>query len=150
MTQQDGHILRLLQTNSRMSNAELAQAVGMSQSACWRRVKALEDNGVIDGYGARINAARAGQSFQAIVHVHLARHDPENLKSFIKGVSLRPEVRECYATTGQADYHLRVLCRDLDAYNVFLEQFLFLLPGVQSAQTNLVLREIKNEGVFGG
>jgi Lrp/AsnC family leucine-responsive transcriptional regulator len=147
---QDAQILALLQSNARISNADLAAAVGMSQSACWRRVKALEDSGVIEGYGAAINPAKAGQRFQAIVHVHLARHDPKHLKSFIDGVSQRPEVRECYATTGQADYHLRVLCKDLEAYNRFLETFLFMLPGVQSAQTNLVLREIKREGPFVG
>jgi DNA-binding Lrp family transcriptional regulator len=142
----DARILTQLQSDCRMSNADLADAVGMSPSALWRRVRALEDAGVIERYGAVVNPVRMGLGFQAIVHVHLTRHEQDRLAEFIRAVERRPEVQECYATTGQADYHLRVLCRDLDAYNRFLEDFLFRLPAVASAQTNLVLRTIKRSG----
>jgi len=98
---------------------------------------------VIEGYAAKLSPQALGLSFQAIVHVHLARHNPEHLTQFISAVQVRPEVLECYATTGQADYHLRVLCRGIEDYNVFLENFLFRLPAVESAQTNVVLREVK-------
>lgn len=139
----DLRLLTLLQQDCRLSNADLAQAVGMSASALWRRVRALEQAGVIERYGAVVNPDKMGLGFQAIVHVHLTRHDPDRIVEFIRAVETSPVVQECYATTGQADYHLRVLCRDLDAYNRFLEGFLFRLPAVDSAQTNVVLRTIK-------
>ena len=141
----DRHILRLLQEDSRISNAELAEKVGMSASALWRRVRVLEETGVIERYGAVVSAPAMGLGFQAIVHVHLTRHDPEKLAEFIRAVELSPLVQECNATTGQADYHLRVLAPDLEAYNRFLEGFLFRLPAVASAQTSVVLRTIKRD-----
>lgn len=139
----DRRLLALLQEDCRLPNADLADRVGMSTSACWRRIKSFEEAGLITGYGARVAPDRLGLGFQAIVHVQLTRHDPDRLSGFIRGVETRPEVLDCYATTGTADYHLRVLTRDIAAYNTFLEDFLFRLPGVQSAQTNVVLREIK-------
>ncbi|MCB1362699.1 MAG: Lrp/AsnC family transcriptional regulator [Rhodobacteraceae bacterium] len=142
----DLRILDLLQQDCRISNADLAGAVGMSASALWRRVRALEDASVIERYGAVLDPEAMGLGFQAIVHVHLTRHDPDRIVEFIRAVEARPEVQECYATTGQSDYHLRVLCRDLDAYNRFLETFLFRQPAVASAQTNVVLRTIKRGG----
>lgn len=144
----DLQILTLLQKDCRMANADLAQAVGMSASALWRRVRSLEEAGVIERYGAVVNPVRMGLEFHAIVHVHLTRHEQDNLRDFIRAIEQRAEVQECYATTGQSDYHLRVLCRDLDAYNRFLEEFLFRLPAVASAQTNVVLRTIKRSGLI--
>lgn len=142
----DHRLLALLQQDSRISNADLAQAVGMSASALWRRVRSLEEAGVIDRFGAIVNPDRMGLQFHAIVHVHLTRHAPDGIDGFIRAIQGRSEVLECYATTGQADYHLRVMCRDLEAYNRFLEQFLFRIPAVASAQTNVVLRTAKRAG----
>lgn len=139
----DRHILRLLQVDCRVSNAELAEKVGMSASACWRRVRLFEETGLIERYRADISAPKAGLGFQAIVHVQLTRHNPEHLSGFISAITHRAEVLDCFATTGQADYHLRVLCKDISDYNRFLEEFLFRLPAVESAQTNVVLRDIK-------
>jgi DNA-binding Lrp family transcriptional regulator len=102
---------------------------------------------VIERYRADVSAAVAGLSFQAIVHVQLTRHNPQHLNDFIAAIAHRAEVLECYATTGEADYHLRVLCRDIADYNQFLEGFLFRLPAVESAQTNVVLREIKRSSI---
>lgn len=141
----DRRILTLLQEDSRISNADLAEAVGMSPSALWRRVRALEEAGVIERYGAVVNAKAMGLEFHAMVHVQLTRHEPEKLKGFIRAVETNTLVQECYATTGQSDYHLRVLAPDLEAYNRFLEDFLFRLPAVASAQTNVVLRTIKRD-----
>ncbi len=146
----DRRILALLQGDCRLSNADLAEKVGMSTSALWRRVRSLEEAGVIERYGAVVDPARMGLGFHAIVHVHLTRHDRDRVGGFIRAVRGRPEVQECYATTGQSDYHLRVLCRDLEAYNAFLEEFLFRQPAVESAQTNLVLRTIKRAGPVQG
>lgn len=143
LDERDRRILTMLQKDSRISNADLAEAVGMSASALWRRVRSLEEAGIIERYGAVVNPTAMGLSFEAIVHVHLTRHDPEKIVEFIRAIEFSREVQDCYATTGQADYHLRVLCADLAAYNSFLEDFLFRLPAVASAQTNVVLRPIK-------
>jgi len=139
----DHKLLVLLQQDTRLSNAQLAEQLSISASACWRRVKALEETGVIERYAAVVNPRAMGLDFEAIVHVHLRRHDTQALDRFITAIRRRDEVTECYATTGQADYHLRVLCADIDAYNEFLERFLFAQTAVQSAQTNVVLRRIK-------
>ncbi len=143
LTDIDLKILAILQNDCRIPNAELAERVGASASACWRRVKALEEAGVIERYVAQVNPRKTGLQFHALVHVQLTRHAPDKIVDFIRAVEASPEVKECYATTGQADYHLRVLTKDIDAYNRFLETFLFRLPAVSSAQTNVVLRTIK-------
>lgn len=145
LDQRDLHILTLLQKDCRSSNADLADTVGMSASALWRRVRSMEEAGVIERYGAIVSPARMGLGFEAIVHVRLTRHDPDRIVEFIRAVEVSSEVQDCYATTGQADYHLRVLCRDLDAYNHFLEGFLFRLSAVESALTNVILRTIKRD-----
>jgi Lrp/AsnC family transcriptional regulator, leucine-responsive regulatory protein len=142
----DLRILDLLQRDSRLSNQELAERVGMSASACWRRVRALEEAGVIRGYRAEIDPRRAGLAFHAIIHVRLVRHARTIVERFVAEVMRHDEVQDCYATTGAADYHLRVLCRDLDAFNEFMERTLFQLDGIANIQTNLVLRHVKAPG----
>ncbi len=142
----DFAILDLLQRDSRLSNQDLAERVGMSTSACWRRVRALEDAGVIRGYRAEIDPRRAGLNFHAIIHVRLVRHARDIVERFVAEVMRHEEVQDCYATTGEADYHLRILCRDLDAFNDFMERTLFQLDGIANIQTNLVLRHIKAPG----
>ena len=143
MDETDRKLLLLVQRDSRLPNAQLAEQLNISASACWRRVKALEEAGIITRYAAVVDPQALGLGFEAIVHVHLTRHDTEALDRFIAAVRQRDEVMDVYATTGQADYHLRVLCRDIDSYNAFLEQFLFMQPVVNSAQTNVILRRIK-------
>lgn len=141
----DRRILAALQADSRVSNQELADIAGMSASACWRRVKALEETGIIRRYCAIVDAAAVGMGFHAIVHVSLTRHDHNHVDTLISEVKRRPEVLDCFATTGEADYHLRIVCADLAAYNDFLEGFLFRLPGIANVRTNLVLKDIKQE-----
>jgi len=144
LTESDRKLLRSLQADARLSNQELADRAGMSASACWRRVKQLEDAGVITAYPAILGAESLGLTFSAIVHVTLTRHETAHVGAFIGRVSERPEVLECFSTTGEADYHLRVVCRDKDAYNAFLDDFLFRLPGISHVRTNLILKEIKS------
>lgn len=139
----DKRILAALTQDSRISNTVLAERVGLSASSCWRRVKALEECGIIRNYTIALDDAKQGLGFGAIVHVHLTRHDPDQLDAFIRAVQDRPEIRACYATTGQADYHLHVVCADIEDYNIFLERVLFRIPAVASAQTNVILRTIK-------
>ncbi|MEM8755278.1 MAG: Lrp/AsnC family transcriptional regulator [Pseudomonadota bacterium] len=146
LDEQDRRILRRLQRDGRISNQDLAEATGLSPSSCWRRVKALEEAGIIRDYVARVDAAKCGLAFHAIVHVRLQRHDPNDVEAFTRAVVDRTEVQSCFATTGEADYHLDVLCEDQGAYNRFLETVLFRLPGVSSVRTNLVLKPIKAGG----
>lgn len=140
----DHALLDHLRRDCRAPNAELAKKLGLSASSCWRRIRALEENGVISRYSAVIDARAIGLQFQAVVHVHLTRHDADQLTEFISAVQAHAAVKDCYATTGQSDYHLFVQCRDLEAYNDFLEGFLFRLPAVASAQTNVILKTIKS------
>lgn len=139
----DRPLLRALQDNGRISNQDLSAAAAMSTSACWRRMKALEEDGVIEGYATLLNADACGLSFHAIVHITLSRHRAEFVEEFLNAIVERSEVMDCFATTGDADYFLRVCCADLDAYNAFLENFLFKLNGVSNIKTHLVLRQIK-------
>lgn len=139
----DRSILAELQRDSRLTMQELAARVGMSSSACWRRVKSLEEDGVIDRYAVIVNPKKAGFSLSSMTLVSLARHEEKNVENFIKEVGRHPEVLECFATSGEADFHLRVVVQDIDAYNKFLDNFIFKLPGVSQVHSNIVLKEIK-------
>ncbi len=139
----DRAILAEMQRDSRLTMQELAARVGMSSSACWRRVRALEEEGVIDRYAVIVNPKKAGFSLSSMTLVSLARHEERNVENFIKEVGRHPEVLECFATSGEADFHLRVVVEDMDAYNKFLDDFIFRLPGVSQVRSNIVLKEIK-------
>ena len=139
----DRRLLAELQRDSRLTNQELADKVGMSSSATWRRVKSLEEDGVIDRYAAIVNPKKAGFGLASIVQVSLARHEQTHVEHFVREVLQHPEVLECFATSGEADFHLRVVVADIDAYNVFLDDFIFRLPGVSQVRSNIVLKEIK-------
>ncbi|PHR22102.1 MAG: AsnC family transcriptional regulator [Hoeflea sp.] len=143
--QVDRQLLNALQEDGRISNQDLAERAAMSASACWRRVKALEEGGVIERYTALVNPEAVGLEFHAMVHVVLSRHQAGHVENFIQAVMTRPEVLDCFATTGDSDYHLRIRCRDLAAYNAFLEEFMFSLEGVSTVKTNLILRQLKHE-----
>lgn len=140
----DGEILNLLQKNSHLSNVQLSEQTNLSPSSCWRRIKALEDLGVIERYSVVVNPKKMGLNFEAIVHLGLDRHDSSGVEKLAKLLDRSPEVIECYATTGIADFHMRVLCQDIEAYNKFLENVLFQNSSIRSAQTNVVLKRIKN------
>jgi DNA-binding Lrp family transcriptional regulator len=139
----DSQILAYLQREGRATNQQLADEVGMSTSACWRRVRALEESGVIQGYSALVAREQAGFAMSAILHVSLERHDAKFVDEFVSRVTKRREVLECFATTGDADYHLRVVVRDMQAYNRFLDDFMFRIPGIRYVRSNVILKEIK-------
>lgn len=143
LDRKDRLILRQLQRDSRLTMQQLAQKVGMSSSACWRRVRALEESGVIDRYAVLVNPQKAGFSLSSMTLVSLARHEQKNVENFVREVERHPEVLECFATSGEADFHLRVVVEDIDAYNRFLDDFIFQLPGVSQVRSNIVLKEIK-------
>jgi DNA-binding Lrp family transcriptional regulator len=141
----DRRILSELQRDSRLTTQELADRVGMSSSATWRRVKSLEEAGIIDRYAVIVDPKKAGFGLATIVQVSLARHEQANVDQFIHEVLQHPEVLECFATSGEADFHLRVVVEDIDAYNRFLDEFIFNLPGVSQVRSNIVLKEIKTD-----
>jgi len=141
----DRALLRELQMDCQITNQALAERVGLSASVCWRRVNALQKSGIIRRYSAIVDGPSAGLGFQAIVYVSLVRHETARLQDFIAAVTQREEVLECLATTGDADYHLKVICEDQAAYNQLLEDFLFQLPGIAHVKTSLILKEIKSQ-----
>ncbi|HET6629425.1 MAG TPA: Lrp/AsnC family transcriptional regulator, partial [Woeseiaceae bacterium] len=143
LDRKDRAILQALQQDSRLTMQHLANLTGMSSSACWRRVRSLEEAGVIDRYAALVNPRKAGFSLSSMTLVSLARHEEKNVENFVKEVARHPEVLECFATSGEADFHLRVVVEDIDAYNRFLDDFIFKLPGVSQVRSNIVLKEIK-------
>lgn len=143
LAKKDQLILAELQRDSRFTMQQLADKLGMSSSACWRRVKSLEESGVIDRYAVIVNPRKAGFGLASMVHVSLARHEQAKVENFVREVMQHPEVLECFATSGEADFHLRVVVEDIDAYNDFLDNFIFKLPGVSQVRSNIVLKEIK-------
>jgi DNA-binding Lrp family transcriptional regulator len=143
LSTKDQAILSELQRDSRLTMRELADKVGMSSSACWRRVRSLEESGVIERYAVLVDPQKAGFSLSSMTLVSLARHEEKNVEKFIREVKRHPEVLECFATSGEADFHLRVVVKDIDAYNEFLDDFIFRLPGVSQVRSNIVLKEIK-------
>ena len=143
LSRKDRQILAELQRDSRLTMQQLADKLGMSSSACWRRVKNLEESGVIDRYALIVNPRKAGFGLASMVLVSLARHEQKNVDNFVHEVLRHPEVLECFATSGEADFHLRVVVEDIDGYNEFLDNFIFKLPGVSQVRSNIVLKEIK-------
>jgi len=139
----DRAIVRALQLDGRITNSQLAETVSLSESACLRRVRALEESGIITRYAAMVDLEKVGFTTSAILHVSLERHDEKFVTQFVARVKRRPEVLECFATTGDADYHLRVVASDMAAYNRFLDEFMFRIPGIRHVRTNIVLKEIK-------
>ncbi len=139
----DLRILESLQQDGRISNQALADQIGVSTAACWRRVRALEDSGFIDRYVALLDRSKLGLNLCAFVHISLARHVQESTIPFEAAVKERPEVLECFATTGDADFILRVVTESIEAFDHFLEEFLFGLPQVSQVRSNIALRELK-------
>ena len=145
LTAKDRAILAELQRDSRLTTQQLAERVGMSPSACWRRVKGLEHDGIIDRYAVIVNPRKAGFTLSSMTLVSLVRHEQKNVDNFVRAVRQHPEVLECFATSGEADYHLRVVAEDIDAYNRFLDDFILKLPGVSQVRSNIILKEIKDD-----
>jgi len=141
----DRRLLAELQQDSRATMQQLAERTGLSASACWRRVRALEAEGVIERYAIQVNPKKAGFLLSSMTLVSLERHEKKNVGNFIAEVLKHPEVLECFATSGEADFHLRVVVADMDAYNRFLDDFIFNLPGVLQVRSNIVLKEIKSD-----
>jgi DNA-binding Lrp family transcriptional regulator len=138
----DRALLRLLRADGRMSNADLAEAVGLSASACLRRVRLLEHRGIIRGYTALIEEAAPRDLVVVIVQITLDRQTDDHLKRFEEAVRRCPEVRECYLMTGIADYLLRVEARDAADYERIHKEALSRMPGVARIQSSFAIRTV--------
>ena len=144
----DRRILEVLQQDGRISNQELAESIGLSPSPCLRRVRALEEGGVIAGYRAVLDAKRLGLSLQALIFISMDRHTPERFANFEDKVQAMPEVLECLLITGQdADYQLKVIVRDMDAYQALLLNKITRIEGVSGVHSSFVLRGVVDRNV---
>lgn len=139
----DRRILERLQHNGRLSNADLAEQVGLSPSPCWRRVKALEEAGVIKGYAAQVDAKSVGLSVNVFVSVSLTTQTEKALKDFERAAAERPEVMECYLMTGDADYLLRVAVPDIAALERFILEQLSPIPQVEKIRSSFALKQVR-------
>ena len=138
-------ILAALQEDNRQSTQALAEQVGLSATPVWRCVKELEDSGVIRRHVALVDREKLGLSLCVLAHVSLVRHSEGAVEDFERLVQASPEIIECHAITGEADYVIKVVVTDMKAYDQFLQMGIFKLPGVSSVRSNVVLREVKYE-----
>ena len=142
----DIKMLAALQANGRLTNVELAEKVALSPSPCLRRLKQLEESGVIRQYVALLDPAKLGLGLQAFVRVQLERHDPASVQQFGDRVQAWDEVVACYALTGDMDYLLHVVVQDLEHFSRFLLDNLLNASGVADVNSSFVLRAVKTDG----
>jgi len=143
----DRRILRSLQRDGRLPVVALAEEVGLSATPCQRRVRRLEEAGVIQGYAARVDPARVGLPLQAFVQVALQSHAEEVVERFHTALAARPEVLAAYTMSGDMDYLLHVLAPDMEAFGDFATRALLRLPGVKETRSAFVLATLKPPGV---
>lgn len=141
----DIRILQALQENGRLSNVELAGRIGLSPSACLRRVQALESEGYIRGYVANLSPKKLGLGVTAIVLVQVAQDNEEQTAAFRERMLAFPEVLFCLSVTGAADYVLRVVAPDLEAFEKFVVRDLLKTPGVKDVRSHFVLNSVKDQ-----
>lgn len=142
----DRAILAILQEDGRLTNQELAERIGLSPSPCLRRVRALEESGAIIGYRALVDAKAMGLSLMALIHISMDQHTPERFKNFETQIAAIPEVLECLLITGQsADYQLKVIVKDMDAYQEMLLNRITRIKGVSGVHSSFVLRRVVNK-----
>ena len=139
----DQHILDILQQDGRINNQDLADRIGLSPSPCLRRVRALEESGLIVAYRALLDAKKLGLTLMALIHVSMDLHTPTRFANFEAAVKVLPEVLECLLITGQeADYQLKVAVRDMDHYQSLLLNRLSGIEGVTGVHSSFVLRQV--------
>ncbi|MDQ7990451.1 MAG: Lrp/AsnC family transcriptional regulator [Candidatus Dactylopiibacterium sp.] len=144
----DRAILDVLQREGRLSNQDLAERVGLSPSPCLRRVRALEESGLITGYHAALDAKRLGLTLIALLGISMDRHTPERFATFEAALSGIPEVIECLLITGQqADYQLKVVVRDMEDYQRLLLERITRIEGVTGVHSSFVLRRVISHGL---
>lgn len=143
LTKSDIEILTALQRDGQLTNQALSEQIGMSASACWRRVRQLEEEGVIQGYRAAFERRRIGLGVLAFIHIKIGGHSTKETLQFEKEVLGVEQVVACYAIAGDSDFLLQVAIRDLDAYADFASTVLRRLPLIKEMKTTFVLKEVK-------
>ncbi len=138
----DHAILDALQSNGRVSNAELADSIGLSASACHRRVRRLETDGVIDHYAAMVNRQLVGRGVSVFVEISLESQREDVLDAFEEAVSSVPHVQSCHLMAGNADYLVHVTCADVADYETIHREYIALLPGVTQVRSSFAIRTI--------
>jgi len=138
-------ILGELQRDSRQTVQQIAQAVGLSASPCWKRIKAMEAAGVIRGYTAVVDADKLGLGLRVLVEANLAQHTEDTVRRFDRAVAACPQIVHCASTTGESDYVMTVLVADIKSYELFLHETLFKLPGITHVRSRIVLKELKTD-----
>jgi Lrp/AsnC family leucine-responsive transcriptional regulator len=139
----DRRLLDALQIDATRSQIELADLAGMSRTSCWRRIRDFEKAGLIERQVAILDPRQAGLQIQVLLAVAMTEHTDENRQSFELHVQTLPEVTECYSVSGERDYVLQVIVKDMDAYNQFLNSQVLKHPAVRSASSTFVLRRVK-------
>ncbi len=140
----DARILELIQQDAALSVAEIAEKVGLSSSPCWRRIKRLEDVGVIRRRVTLLDREQLGLNFEVYAEVKLSMPTRDNLEAFERAVIDLPEVTQCATVTGGMDYVLRIVTRDMHAFDEFLRERLLSLGLVQEVESRIVIRSVKN------
>ncbi len=144
----DRQIIRELQKNGRLTNLELAERVNLSPSPCLRRLRNLENAGVIKGYTALIDQKAYGVPLTVFVSLALEKHSKETVRSFEEKVDEIDAILDCFLTTGEADYMLRVVVPDLEVYESFVRKELHALPGIRSIDTKFAYSVVKSTHVY--
>jgi Lrp/AsnC family leucine-responsive transcriptional regulator len=144
----DQRILQTLSRDGRISNAQLAQQVGLSPSSCWQRVRRLEENGTITEYRAILDQTKLGAAEIVLIEVVLKRHDDETLEIFGLAMQKMLEVLEVHLTTGEYDYLIKVAVDGTRGYEEFLRTKLYRVPGIRHSRSSFVLRSLKSIQVY--
>ena len=138
-------LLSELQRDSRQTVQQLSDLVGLSPTPCWKRIKEMEAAGVIRGYTALVDREKVGLKLAVVVEANLSQHNEDLVRRFEEAVAASPQIVRCMSTTGQADYIMTVLISDIQAYERFLHDTIFKLPGVTHVRSSIVLKELKSE-----
>ena len=141
-------ILQVLQTDGRISNVELAERVGLSESPCFRRVRRLEESGVIKSYAARLDQRLLGLQVTAFVQVSLDKQDDRKQRDFLASVEAEEHIVECHAMSGSHDYLLKVVARSMDHFSELSMQRILKFPGVKNIESNFSLLAVKEGGAL--
>jgi Lrp/AsnC family leucine-responsive transcriptional regulator len=145
----DRQILLVIQQDGRISNQDLADRIGLSPSPCLRRMRALEEAGIVTGYRALVNAKALGYTLMALIYISMDKHTPERFEHFEKEISQISEVLECLLITGQdADYQIKVIVRDMDAFQELLLNRINRIQGVTGVHSSFVLRRVVDKTVL--
>lgn len=142
----DRQLLEALQQDARTTVAELAQRVSLSASPCWRRVRQLEQAGVIEGYHAHLSRQKLGYGVTGFVHLQMANHMPDVMSAFEREVVALPQVLSCHNLSGHYDYLIEAIAPDLESFSQLVRVKIRSLPGVKEISTSFSLKEVKHAG----